>query len=309
MAHRHLKLLAPEHVVYADTPFDAVDVEAEDRKGVVRTLEHDRMEDRSGRVLQRPAEVGIRDTLVLTPLEPDTELRLWVRGTGLFDRSGFQQVRAVTGGLDRRFANEIVFLPMDEPLTGALRLPIRHFDTPFDGYSFSDGDLLLVEAVRPEGDTERTLLVRRDAGPTFDGFAGVLITLPHGNEGGQQGVSPILAAGPTFGWHTRKASGPGRVLDTMELVISFGIGSTALDVVDLDSELSGLFDSALAGAGVRMFRVFTVQGFVNTSRFFREQLEAPTTIALGLDAAGLAALTRNAGSRLFRRNPVSGDDR
>ena len=47
-----------------------------------------------------------------------------------------------------------------------------------------------------------------------------------------------------------------------------------------------------------------MQGFVNTTQFFRDFEEAPFTLAIGLDASELAAATRDVVSRLFREHPL-----
>lgn len=302
--HRHLKILAPEQVAYTDVDAPGVAIDAVDRKGVRRTLDHDAMQTREGRTLQRPAVITGGDTLIFTPEHDAAELRLWIRGTSWLDRRSLTPVHTVTGSLRRRFANEVVFLPLGEPLDGPFELPVRDLSSPYNAYAFGDGDLLMVETTDPEGHTHHEILVRRDVGPSFDGFAGVLVTLPTPSEDGSTGVAPVLAAGPAFGWRSRRAYGPARALDTVELVISFGIGSTTLSDIGLESELTGVFNAALAGGGVRLFRIFTVQGFVNTSRFFREALEAPATAAVGLDATGLARFLQDGTSRLFRENPV-----
>jgi hypothetical protein len=96
--------------------------------------------------------------------------------------------------------------------------------------------------------------------------------------------------------------------DTIELVLSVGIGSTALTTVadedGLDDQLGGLFNATLVGGGLRIFRVVTVQGYVNTSQFFRNAREAPATLAVGLDASGLANATRKIFSRMLFLNAV-----
>lgn len=302
LSHRSVKLFAPEDFVYGDTaPEPAIRIEIADQEGGMAPLQRPVMVDAQGGELYRPAVVTEKDTLVLSPTSESVRVAFWIRGTGAFDRHDFRPIRSLTGTLPRRFANELRFLPGDQPLDGPLRLPIHQLSSPFNAYSFADGDVLLIEARSADGPTQRTLLLKRDVGVGFGGFAGILLTVPTGNGGA---VTPILAAGPVLSIRTRRAVGLGRALDRVEFVTSAGIGSTAIQGVSLDPEVSGVFNSVLAGGGVRLFGVLTVQGFVNTSSFYRDALETPATLAVGLDATGLTKLTRDAWSRAIREYPL-----
>lgn len=304
-AHRHLKFVGPEQmVVAAQEPLGIVEVEIEGRHGT-RSLETATMTSLDQRRFARPTTLEDRDTLVFsTPLAERVGFRMYLRGNGLFDRHDFQPVLTTTGSLPRRFANELALLPED--LDQPVRIAVRDLQNPYNNYAFDHGDLLLVVADRADGASEQLLFKARDSGWHLGGFAGVLATVPI--DSSQLGVAPILAAGPTFGWRTSRSSGPMLAFDTLEFVISFGVGSTALEAVAqedvLDNQVNGLFNAVLAGGGLRLFKIVTVQGFVNTTQFFRDADEAAATVAIGLDASGLAAATRDIFTRLFKENPL-----
>ena len=304
LMHRQAKLFAPEHVVTApppDTP--AVWLEIEGADGVARPVVHETMEDRTGRTLVRPAVLRSGDTLRIGPEHDRARIRLWLQGTGWLGRRNRVALRTVVGSLDLRFANEIAFLPVDTPLESPFDLEVRQLSSPFNPYSFYDGDLLIVESEDADGHAVREVFIRRDPGVAYGFFAGVLATIPVSDR--FQMVAPILAIGPTFGWRTRKTAGLGRILDQVELVLSFGVGSTMItDLSEFDPDPIRFFNAGLAGTGIRIFGVFSVQGYVNTNAFFRERLEAPATLAIGFDATGTARFFEDAWTRVFRRHPV-----
>lgn len=305
LAHRQLKFFGPEQVaIRAEREQGLLVGEIERPDGIV-ALEPARMTSRDGASYLRPVVLSDRDTLVLgTRASGPVALEIYLRSNGLFDRHDFQPITTITGSLDRRYPNEVVMLPtrLDE---GPVALSVADLDNIYNNYSYDHGDSLLIVA-RSETNRERLLFRRRDAGIYFSGFAGVLATIPLRED--QRGVAPILAGGVTMGWRTRRSAGPMLVFDPLELVVSGGIGSTALDGFTTDNEvalgqqLQGVFNAALVGGGVRLFRVITVQGFVNTTQFFRNADEAPATLAVGVDAAGLAAATRDIFGRLLREN-------
>jgi hypothetical protein len=316
-SHRAVAAFAPES--FAQDPDDGalVEVVRVDRKGVYHDTEPERFTDRSGRALERPVGVRGSDTLRIRTPDPDVRVRLLLRRTGLLARAdGFRAIHAVSGTVDRRFPTEIRTLPDRTPLEGILVLPVRVLEHPQNGWRLGENDLLMVEAVRLEdpsdpqsqpAETQRRLFLRRTPGVVFGGFAGVLATMPLQGEEGRTAVTPILAAGPTLGVRTARVAGPARALDVLELVTSVGIGSTALADVQPDGvrvQVSGLFDAALVGGGFRFLRVLTVQGYFNATSLFRNGAEAPGTLAVGVDAAGLTALFRRAGLRVFRPHPL-----
>lgn len=302
LAHRHARFFGPDQFAWSPDEGPArvqVMLEAEEE---IRPATPDAMQDREGRTLLRPVVVGDRDTLVVTPTGGPVEVRLYTRGHGLLDRHDFRRLHTVSGSLPRRFPSEVVFLP--EQIDGPLRVAVADLSNPYNSYRFAHGDLLVVEAHDASG-SERTMYRKRDTGLHWGGFGGVLATIPLDPDAS---VAPILAGGPTVGWRTRRSSGPWMAFDTVELVVSFGIGSTALDaVVDetgVEDRLSGLFDAALAGAGLRVFRLVTVQGFLNTSQFLRDRPELPVTLGVGFDARGVAVATRDMFGKLLRESPV-----
>lgn len=311
LGHRHLKLLGPEQLaIRADpAPPGLLAGEIVSRDGT-RTIEPLRMEARDGTAYLRPIVLTDRDTLVLgSRSEERVELDVYLRSNGLLDRHDFRRVDTVTGSLARRYPNEVVLLPdtLDAPVT----LSVDDLDNVYNNYSFDHGDTLLVVARTPTG-RARLLFKRRDAGFHVSFFGGVLATIPLRDD--QRGVAPILAAGTTLGWRTRKTAGPLMLFDTTELVISAGVGSTALESLandedGLGEQVQGVFNAALVGGGVRLFKVVTIQGFVNTTQFFRDAREAPATLAIGVDAAGLAAATRDIFGRLIRENPLKSPPR
>ena len=304
-AHRHLKFAAPEQIVVAaEPPAGLLGVEIEDRHGT-RSVETQTMHAEDHRRFNRPTILADRDTVVFSTARPDpVRFRMYVRGNGLFDRHDFQPVLTVTGPLPLRYANELSILPED--LDQPVRIAVADLQNPYNNYAFDHGDLLLVVADAADGTSERRLFRSRDAGIYLGGFAGVLATVPLTS--GQLGVAPILAAGPTFGWRSSRAAGPMLAFDTVEVVLSAGVGSTAIEAVAqqemLDNQVDGVFNAVLVGGGIRAFRIVTMQGFVNTTQFFRDFEEAPFTLAIGLDASELAAATRDVVSRLFREHPL-----
>ena len=315
---RAVAAFAPESFAQAagesgDPDDPLVEVVRVDRRGVHHAEVPERFTDRGGRTLERPLAVRASDTLRIRTPDPEVRVRFLLRNTGLFARSGFRPIHAVSGTLRGRFPTEVRTLPDRTPLDGILVLPVRILEHPQNGWQLGENDLLMIEAVRPpRGDsaaeTQRLLFLRRTPGIEFDFFAGVLATVPTRSEEGTTGVTPILAVGPTFGVRTARVAGPERALDVLELVASVGIGSTALtDVQDDEAfsvQLTGLFDSALVGGGLRLFQVLTVQGYFNLTSVLRDGAEAPGTVAVGVDAAKLTALFERVGLRLLQPHPL-----
>lgn len=60
----------------------------------------------------------------------------------------------------------------------------------------------------------------------------------------------------------------------------------------------------LAGGGIELFRFVSLQGQVNLSSFLRDASETPWALAVGFDAVQFARYSRDAGSRLFRKNEL-----
>lgn len=304
LVHRQARFLGPEQMAIVHRePLGLLEAEIEEKRSV-RTAEAPGFLSRGGRYYTRPVVLGDGQTLVLgTQSSEPVALRMYIRGNGLFDRHDFRRVHTLTGTLERRFPNELILLP--ENLDAPVRLAMGDLANPFNNDDFDHGDLLLVVAEQG-GLSERRLFKRRDSGLHVGSFAGLLATIPLRED--QASVAPILAVGPTFGWRSERSSGPLVALDTLELVVSAGLGSTALETVvqqdDVDDQVSGLFNATLVGGGLRVFKVVTVQGYINTSQFFRNAREAPATLAVGVDATGLAAATRDIFSRLIKEHPV-----
>ena len=116
-------------------------------------------------------------------------------------------------------------------------------------------------------------------------------------------MTPILTTGPTLGWRAPSRAPGWRVLDRIVVVASVGIGST--EVPGDAAALAGVFDAALVGGGLSLVDVVSVQALANASALVRDANETGWTLAVGIDAVGVAAVLGGAVDKAFRARPLS----
>ncbi len=255
-----------------------------------------------GRWVRPPADVTSRGWIEVDPLRDDVELSLWVRRTGL-DRSGFKRVASVTGSLPGELASELRFVP--KQLDEAFRLPMHQLHNVYNDYRFEDGDLLLLEVSSDGHEPERYLFRSQEFGLRTKVGAGVLVRVPlfENDE-----VSPALALTVSVG-HRPRTRRPlmSWVGSQVGLMGSLGVGSTTVanaGTGPVQDELRTFFNAALAGGGIELFDIFSIQVLANLSALTRNELESAATLAVGFDAVQFARSTESAVTRLFGNNAL-----
>jgi len=251
-----------------------------------------------GAVWERPVSITTDARITLTPKVDGLSWQVFVQSSGLLERRGFRAVQGARGSLPGRLENELRFLP--QRLDGPEDLVVRDLSNPWNPARFDHADLLLVRLRAPDGREADLLFENRRVGLHTGGSAAVLVRIPMD---GDTDVTPILTVGPTLGWRAPSRKAGWRLLDSVVLVGSVGIGST--EVPGATDELFGVFDAALLGGGVAIVDVISVQALANASALWRDAEEAPWTPAVGIDAVGLAFLFRDAFEKVGRRHPLS----
>jgi hypothetical protein len=260
---------------------------------------------------QRPVPIT---TTGVVRLEPPVggEVAVWMRRP-LIDDRGFVPVLARTGALHRVIPNELRIGWAAED--GEVTVPIEHLGNVFAGNPVRDGDLLLIRVDGPEMSPEDFLFRVRHFGLRTRMGAGVLIRVPipgvEGQSADDVSSSPTLALSLAIGYRPQTRS-PAVYWTTEQigLVFSVGAGSTALEAIQdstgdpVNTQLAGAFNAAITGAGLEFFRFVSVQGLANLSSFLRDGAETQFALAIGFDAVQFTVFTRDAVSRLLRRNTL-----
>lgn len=261
-----------------------------------------------GRSFERAVEVTSHGWIDVVPLGDDVEVSVWIRDPGLVRRD-FTQVRSVTGALDRTHPTEVRFLP--DHINAPLHLDLRDLGNTYNDYDFGEGDLLLVEAGRVGDEPERYLFLTHEIGPRIKFGGGVLFTVPLSvlGENQPERTSTVLAFTTSFGYRYSTRSPALRWFGGKSaIVLSLGIGSTALTAPDLslplDQQLLGNFNAAIIGGGVELYDFVSVQALVNLTSLGRDMSEAPAVLAIGFDPVQFGLFTRDVGARIFRRNTL-----
>jgi len=260
-----------------------------------------------GRLFTEPIEITSHGFLTVAPTHKDATLSVWVRSTGLFAQD-FTQIKSLTGGIDRNIASEVRFLPehLDAPLT----LQMHQLHNVYNDFSFSDGDLLMVEVAAPDELPERYMFRSRHFGPRTKVSGGLLfrVPFPFSEEEQQAALAPALMLTFSMGYRFRSQNAIVRWGgDRLALVASGGVGSTALVTTpntEVRNQLKGVFNAALGGGGVELYDFLSVQLLQNLSSLGRDKEEAAITMAIGFDAVQFGQFTRDAGTRLFKKNEL-----
>lgn len=254
----------------------------------------------------QPITVTSRGWLEVDPLLADARVRLFLRHQGLVPHD-FEEIHTVTGGLRRAVPNEI--RPLPTRLEHPWRLPLAQLHNVYNGYDFQDGDLLLVEVDAPGAPPEHYLFRTRKLGLRSKAGVGLLVRVPLPG-GGDASVSPAFAATLAMGYRPRTRNPTlAWAGDKLGLVASLGVGSTAVDLGDddVDAQLTSVLNAALAGGGIELYDVLSVQVLANLSSLGRERNEETATLAIGFDAVQFGRFTREAGIRLFSPNTLDED--
>ncbi len=312
LPHRIVKsLLAPDYVTQV-APLGQVAAVSytTGEKGSVPEPYAPVLFEAEGRSFYRAVEVTSTGAIDVTPLGDDVELSFWVRDPGLA-RKDFTQVTAVTGGLDRALPNEIRFLP--DHINAPVHLRLSQFANTYNDYDLGEGDLLLVEAKRGDDEPERYLFLTHEFGPRFKYGGGLLFTVPLSflGEDQPQTTSTVLAFTTSLGYRFRSRSPALRWFGGKSaIILSVGIGSTALTAPDLskplDQQLLGHFNATLAGGGFEFYDFVSVQALVNLSSLGRNLSEAPWALAIGFDPVQFGLFTRGIGTRVLQKNTLDG---
>jgi hypothetical protein len=259
----------------------------------------DSVTTRDGQVRMRPESVTPAGSVSLSPKQTGLRLTLWTRSSGLLDRHAFRPVIAVAGGLPGRIENELRFV--DTQLAEPMSVDIGDLGNPWNVVRFDHGDLLLIDVSAPDGSHERYLFENRRVGLHMGFSAGVLVRIPLTSD---TDVSPILTAGPSFGWRAPSRAPGWRLLDRVAFVTAVGIGST--EIPGDAAALAGVFDAVLVGGGLSLVDVVSVQALANASALLRDANESGWALAVGVDAVGVAALLSGAPEKVARRHALSG---
>ena len=298
LPHRVVKsLLAPDYVTAAAGQGELATVTYQSgEKGEPSLPYEPTVIEVDGRSYREAVEVSSSGWIDVAPLAEGVDISLWVRNPGLTKRD-FTQVRSVTGELERRFSNEIRFLP--EHLTEPVHLQLRQLTNVYNDYELGEGDLLLVEASKDGVESERYLFRTHEFGPRFKYGGGLLFTIPlaFAGENQPETTSAVLAFTTSFGYrfHTRSPvlrwfGGKSAVM------ISTGVGSTALTSPDFsqafEDQLLGHFSATIAGGGFEFYDFISVQALANVTALSRDLEEAPWVLAIGFDPVQFALFTR-----------------
>ncbi|MEZ4241175.1 MAG: hypothetical protein R3F59_34455 [Myxococcota bacterium] len=138
------------------------------------------------------------------------------------------------------------------------------------------------------------------------------VPIPWIPEQADVGLSPALTASMAINYRLRsELAGWSFVGEQVALLVSVGVGSTVLENVDekLDQQLGGVFNAALVGGGVELFRIVGVQVLGNASAPFRDDLESGWTLAVGVDAVQATRFADSIVSRLLFEHPQHEDRR
>ncbi len=257
----------------------------------------------NGRWWVRPTVVSSEGAIELAPKRDEVELQLWMRHRGALS-TNFLPVHSLSGALHLQLPTTI--RPLPRFVRGPLRLPLPDLHNVYNGAPLGDGDLLLIEL--SEGSTvERYLFRTRQIGWRTDAGLGVLVQVPLPG-GSTNSFSPVFAVSLAVGYRFPDGRPTLRWIgDNLTLVGSLGVGSTAVESGEVGVEqLDSLLNAALLGGGIELYGFLSVQLFSNVSAPFRNAAEEPLTLAIGFDAVQFGLATRNALTRLFRKNELQG---
>ena len=256
---------------------------------------------------ERPVLVAERGRIEVDPAGGEVEV--WLRRPGLDDR-GFQPVIERTGTLPHQIPLELRL--GWEATDGIVEIPVDHLSNVYGGQRIEDGDLLLVRVEHAEAPDDDYLFRIRRYGLVSRFGAGVLIRVPvPGVPDQSEFGTSTLAVSMAFGYRPR-TSKPGLywLTEQFSFVTHLGIGSTEVQTLQnnvanpVDDQVNGAFNAALVGGGIEIFRFVSLQTQVNLSSFLRDGPETPWALAVGFDAVQFARYSRDAGSRLFRKNEL-----
>lgn len=253
--------------------------------------------DHEGTSFGAPLPIERGGIVSVIPDHPVT-VRLFVARTGVGE-SGFVEVHALTGTLDRRIPVGIHPLPV-RPFDHELRLAVRDLRNPYNGYRFDNRDLLLLQ-ISDERTTEQYLFQLYDLGVRAQWGGGVLVPVSFPGFADDVRASPSFVGSLTLGYRFARRNTFTRLADLFSVVLSSGIGSTALTQEGpIEDQLTGVFDSGVAGGGVAVFDFVSFQVLVNVSALFRDgPAEATAVPVIGFDAVQFGRFGRRAFARLF----------
>ena len=239
--------------------------------------------------------------------DPLSTLRVYSRSTGL-DRRGFRPVVSRGGTLSGRTPTALRFLPRGPLGPSPLRLFVADLQNIHAGDRLEHGDLLLLEIGPPGAEPERYLFSTRDFGWHTRTGSSLLVRFPL-SDAVDTSPTPALTLSMAVGYRYRSRRPALEFLgERVRLVGSIGVGSSILQTSGpLDQQLQVAFNALLAGGGIELFEIVSVQLLANAQAPFRNDLDANWTLAAGFDAVQFSRFFANAGARLLRDHPLSED--
>jgi len=250
--------------------------------------------------LARPVLVTGEQSIHILPEGEPLTARFYVRNFGVVPRDAFE-IHTVTGAHSGTLSQEVRFLP--DTIDGPTVLSVRDLTNTYNGYRIKDDDLLLVE-LSDGASVERYTFQNRKVG--FDARLSyglqVRSTLPTGEQ--DLDLSPAASAGLAMTWRRAdRGEELTRALDSNELIVSIGIGTSSLAALQEEGEVVEKLDTVratgLVGGGVVFFQSVSVQILTPIRR------DPQPSLALGVDTVKLTVITRDALVRLLRDNTLS----
>ncbi|MFT5681264.1 MAG: hypothetical protein ACI8RZ_002170 [Myxococcota bacterium] len=294
--HRMRRVIVPVTTVSVPPTGELSSVSVVDRHGEAVPYS---VEDADG--LARPVLITKKQQIYIEPgHNKSLTARFYVRNFGVAPRDTFE-IHTVTGARPGTLSQEVRFLP--DVITRPVTLAMADLTNTYNGYRIADDDLLLVEL--SDGTTvERYAFQNRKVGFDARLSYGLLVrsTLPTDEQAID--LSPALTAGLAMTWRRAdRGEELTRALDSNELIVSLGLGTSSLEALQGEGEVTDKIDTVratgLVGGGVILFQSVSVQLLTSIS------LEPQPSLALGIDTVRLAVLTRDVLKRLTQDNALS----
>ncbi len=295
LSHRVRRVLSPVTTVSAPPAGALATISIVDRDGGSTPYT---AEDARG--LARPALITDKHAIHIAPADAPITARFFVRNFGVFPRDTFE-IHTVTGARREGLSQEVRFLP--DTIDAPISLSMQDLTNTYNGYRINDDDLLIVE-LSDGGSAERYVFQNREVGFDARLSYGLLVrsALPSGEQ--DLDLSPAISAGLAMTWRRpQRGDELTRALDSNELIVSVGLGTTTLAVLQETGEVDEVLDTVrgtgLVGGGVVLFESLSVQLLTTVGP------QPQPSLALGVDTIKLTVLTRDIVRRLTRDNTLS----